>query len=161
MNWATSSFSLFCMRHSGCSTFFISSNLEPANAFFLYISHCRQYPPTLGFLLVLTHTHTHIIAYQHISKRRKILFFFLLFAYNEREGEKKNKERKSNSLADWSRVTVHIKSNYKCSFASSLVFLSFCEQQPLFFSSFFFLIFFLLCIERRESAKRWDVCAYG
>ena len=94
----------------------------------------------------------------------KILFSLLRYRCREKE---KKKARKSNSLADWSRVTVHIKSNYKCSFVFSLslppsaratasVFLSLLRER----------YFSLLCTanereRKRESAKRWDVCARG
>jgi hypothetical protein len=81
---------------SACDTlvvvlFFILPNLEPANASFLDMSRCRQYPPTLVFLLVLAHTH--IYAYNRLpahKQKKKILFFF--FAYNEREKEEEEKK---------------------------------------------------------------------
>jgi hypothetical protein len=69
----------------------------------------------------------------------------ILFLSSPREKKKKRKKikraRKSNSVADWSRVTVHIKSNYKCSLASSLVF-SLSVSNSLCFSLFSFSLSF-------------------
>ena len=170
-----------CMRHISFSTFlFISANLQPANIFFLcvcvrlIVDNILQHSSFYLFL----HTSTRIIAHERASKKKKILLLFFLLLLRlltekRRKGRKKKRARKNNSIADWSRVTVHIKSNYKCSLASSLVLsFSFCEQQPLFFSffslylsrslslsssscfSFSFFSSSLLCIEKRESAKR-------
>ena len=128
-----------------------------------------------SFYLFL-HTSTRIIAHERASKKKKILLLFFLLLLRlltekRRKGRKKKRARKNNSIADWSRVTVHIKSNYKCSLASSLVLsFSFCEQQPLFFSFFslylsrslslslivflfLFLIFFFFSSVHRKERK--------
>jgi len=92
MNSATSSFSLFCMRHAGSSTFILSrpiSNLRTL-AFFIYISLSTIPANTRLFACSHAHTHTHIIAYQHIRKEENPFF---LFAYNEREKKNKESER--------------------------------------------------------------------
>jgi hypothetical protein len=143
------------MRHTGCSAFFYLAQSRTCKRFlFLYVSLSTT--PANTRLFACSRTRTHIIAYQHTSKRRKSFFFFA----RREEGKKIRRERKSNSVADWSRVTVHIKSNYKCSLVSSSIF-SLSVSNSLCFSLlllFLFLSrFFLLCIEKerkRESAKR-------
>ena len=174
-NWATSSCSLSLSfflavvlhaTHWLYEDFFLLANLKAANASF---PMCLVIDNTRFLACPYPHIHTH----NRLVAAKKILFFSSSCASIKREGRgreregrrRRNKKRKSNSLADWSRVTVHIKSNYKCSFASSWVF----------FLSFFFFFFFgcereTLCFspslycndERRESAKRWetrrDVC---
>ena len=128
-------FSSFSLLSSPRVFFFLSLSLAPSypvqsrtceRVLSGYISLSTIPANTRLFACSRTRTHTHLIAYQHRSRRRKSFFLAapLTRGRGERETETrgKNSERRSNSRADWSRVTVHIKSNYKCSLAASLVF---------------------------------------
>ena len=132
--------------------------------FFLYLVQSRTCKRFLSLLCVSLSTilgnirlfacsraRAHIHAYNRPpahEQMKKILFFFFAKRKGEKKERKKSRERENNSVADWSRVTVHIRSNYKCSLASSLVFSLFLWATAsvfslfLSFSYFFFFFFF-------------------
>ena len=161
--WKLFSFLFLPTRHTGCSSFLSRPILNLQTfSFHLPLSlslsvfafsnvSLSTIPANARLFACSPYARTHASNRLPADKlQKKILFFFSLFA---QRGKNREKERKSNSIAEWSRVTVHIKSNYKCSLASSLVFSLSVSSSRL--RVFFFESFFLLHIEKEEKvAKR-------